>query len=503
MKEAFFDEALSWFQFATTDFLIVGNKDHNEEIGKIHRSMLQCYLELDSNNDFNQILGKMEIQEKKNPLTLYYNFVFHIRAKGTDSAIAVLSQIDETTTKETINLLALCVVEAIKEQSDDSVISSAIENLLKKCVNSVTSSPMFSIALRSSTYLYCKMLEDPNIMDLDTKIVTIVELVKMYLKSVEGSQNNEATDESQWYASQCFNVGLKLVNIGILKSSVVELFQLTLTAIKVASLKECNIWIIRCNIIIAYITKQSIISSESGTQGWREVLGRLEVSDSLINQYKVNGRESIEELSMQVTIMSFECMMNLGEWNSIIPKITKMSMSGLPLTKEYNYLMELIYEDMNGFLESKMKMCEIIMTCTVNNSEIPIGVLFKWVRIMFDLFGDIDSFGTSILKQLHIFYEVLLKTPPENQGFEMEWLTSKFWNKGVTIIVESGEIASSGDSSFDEISGLSEASIKKQRGLEWCESAIKFSNISNESMSTLFKELLPKLIASVTHESKA
>lgn len=503
MKDKSFEEAISWLRFAKSDFLTIGNDDHNDELGKICRSMLQCCLELTNYAEFKEILESMSTQQKANPLTFYYQFVYHIRNKDPNLALTVLNQINGSLSCETVNLLALCIIEAIKEQSDNSLVSLAIGILLKKIDTSGPSSPILSVALRSGVHLYCKMLDDNRETNIDLKINTIVELVKIYLSTIENLQDDELIDEPSWYASQCFNVGLKLVNRGMFKASIVELFQLAIKVIKMFSLKECDLWIIKSHIIISYIRKEmNQESSNNQHEIWRKVLNELEICFNLINTYTTKYQKSLDELEMQVTIMSFECMMNLGEWDSIIQKVTKMSLSDSSLTVEYNFLMELIYEDKSGFLEAKMKLCEIIIATTINDTNTTIEILMKWERIVFELFGDIESFGALILKQLNMFYEILIKKAPNNHGFEIEWFTSKFWNKGVTIIVESGQITENGDSSFDEISGLSDSSVRRQRGLEWCESAIKFSSITDDSRCSLFKNMLPKLLASVAHENK-
>ncbi|ODV58212.1 uncharacterized protein ASCRUDRAFT_128752 [Ascoidea rubescens DSM 1968] len=120
----------------------------------------------------------------------------------------------------------------------------------------------------------------------------------------------------------------------------------------------------------------------------------------------------------------------------------------------------------------KTKVLRIIIEDSLNHSYTKFPVILRWTRNFMDIIVDFeDENCISLLSRIYSRIRASEKKEINMIYNEIEWLTTKCWNEGVSLIM----------------------SGKSEGGSAWCKQAIKFSPFVNERLESQLLELWPEL----------
>lgn len=553
MKEEKFKEALQWFECCFVRFLNKSKESQQDTIGKIQRCILQCCLKLHDNGTFENTLRSMSELSKKNPITLYYQFVNMLENHGKeidkDVVLELLTALSQFNDSRTINLLALCVVES-KNYLDsnsydkdqpflDEPLKQAITKLLNKCntVGTRSCDSLVFVALRASVYIYGKNFEN-GLKKGDPKRMS-VENVEMIEKSVdqflyfakENRKENNVTDinnDIEWFSSTCFNYGLLLLENNIFDIRGGKLF--ACTGRLIGSLDESDEkiknkflkWKCKSALFQSFCERELIRQhSDHLKEKWTEIRARNQTVTEQIDTAQ-NDKE-YKDIRFQSILLINESLIICNEWTSLIKRIKYMNEYGKSYTEdnqEIDAMLENIFdqtpEDDTKERDPMIRVLDAIFVERGFKSEFCVGtrMLFKWLHLMLTKMIENAACENKQLCYIRMFQGILAGTPSDSAGrlkdFEIEWLAGVCWNKGIKIILRS---KASPETADDEDVGMENSFLNDDKeasaatvadpgrsmpggnGLPWCEVAIAISGISSGELQCAgMKSLLAKLV---------
>ncbi|KAG0687733.1 protein transport protein S31 [Pichia californica] len=527
MKEECYEEALDWFDCCFVRFLKTSAGVQQEQtIGKIQRSMLQCCLKNNNYEKFTDVMNSMTESNKKNPLTLYYEFVKMLRLNiNHDQIINTLSELSLSNDPKTLNLLALCVVESKtfvdnnNNSENESFIKEplnhAIDKLLTKCnnVNPSNCDQLFLVALRSSVYIYGKSFET----EIEKGNIASVEMIERSVNQMlnyarENIKNNinltEISNDIEWFSSSCYNSGLMLLEKNILDIRGVKLFGSVIKLIDFINKNtEDNTkylkWKCKTIIFKSFCEREILLkgNKDNWNSKWIEIYDQ---NQWVVDNITSNKEKEYKDIKFQSILLKNESLVNRNEWNTLIQMIKNMN----EYSKDYNddnqeidILVENLLNMVNGeenhhsVDNNIMKLLDIIFIERGFKIEykVDINMLFKWIHMLLNKMIYKDYYEDKLLDYISFFKESLSNlTESDNKKLknsEIEWLAGVCWNKGIDIILRNKQNGSENveDEDItmeDSFSGIEERSLDKishvdknvidiKRNLRWCEIAIK------------------------------
>ncbi|ODV85581.1 hypothetical protein CANARDRAFT_7688 [[Candida] arabinofermentans NRRL YB-2248] len=505
--------AISWFELCLHRFLVTNDKNqiNKEDTGKIYRNILRCYLQTGEFESLIKLYQEMSQEEKLNPLTQYYMFSCYLGLSNYREAIKSLEQVSMSSDSRSLNVVALCVIKAQDSDKAD-FLNEAMSKLLKVCAVSngevVSDNIILPIALRASVYLATKQFESQCAVNDNTSMLNSLALLKDFfaqsinvlskVSQIKASYDSELAEiDLEWFASSSYSIGVTCLKINM--ESKAELFfthACTLIDLQVQGnenlLPALQCWMIRASLLKSYAKSVALRKSTSSpTDTWVQVQTAVEpIWKQLCGE---SQREMYIECNIQAFTLLAESLCELGKWDELSRYLKELA----PLTEDdISKLLDIgvsLIISKNVSNKQKIKVFDIVMDKWAHlPHHISIVSVSKWVRLFAGALIDDSSCSETLISHANSFCSaissLMVNTDSQSEdkvpSYEMEWLASTFWNKGVTLIVGSSEV----DALIDE-------SLNLGIGDKWCQLALKLSAITNERLESQLSSMYPQLIS--------
>lgn len=540
IKECNYNIALSWFECCMLRFLNKGMS--NEEVrGKIQRCILQCCLEVEEWNKFDLTLNEMNEINLQNPITLYYRFVFLLKTDSPNLAALgnILNSFGKMEDPKSLKLLALCIIQcremSTSEPHLNEPLKSAVNKLLERCFNSAVKSddPLLVVALRSCMLIYGKCLE-LNI-DIKNSIEIIVRSVNQMIKV--SKKNKDIETDIEWFASNCFNYGLLLLENIDVGAEAILLFDCCIRLIALVDEQKNLKWLSKAIIFknqcrIRTIRLENLNSNEILNR-WNQILQDNKLVVEKVNSYKVAG---VDEILLHCNLQIIEVLANTNQYKQILSLIKQKNQSEESQFEDdntqINYLVEVLF-DQNFKLESNnyeylKQVLEIVFVERAFQKKYGVGTKksFRWLYLLVNKLIDQRPLEDILLKLIKMFkeYTEIVSETESTIGVtesEMTWLAGICWNKGIACLMEEAKtenksenvvsgieftnnmdvdiendesaadsslINDGNESAFDTTGKIN---VKDKRSTRWCETAIlvAVSPVQKEQLNNMLRQL--------------
>lgn len=523
IKEGNFQLALDWFSCCNMR-LFITSLTNDEVKGKIQRSVLQCCLERKNYDLFKNTFDSMSSLSQKNPISLYYKFVYLLKTDSTNSQ--ELSNILDTFGKiedsKTIKLLALCVIECKEMEPNkpqlNAPLKSSIKKLLNRCFdeNIEGNANIIVVALRSCFLIYGKNIE--LMVDLEESIDIIVKSVNQLIK-FEKELKDLSTD-IEWLASNCYNHALILQDKEGFESYAIRLFDCCIKLI--TCLKEENYfkWYCKAHVFKSLCNTRIIKSGccnsvEEEMQRWNEIYNE---NISIIKRMTSgNIPQGCDYVLKQSNMLLLETLVFTEKYEELLSLLKTKNKLGNKFQEQVNdevdYFLQ-IFLDKNSKTDIKdfemvKQILDLIFIERAFKQEYGVGAkrVFKWIYLLVNRWLGFFELDNMLVKLIRLFKEFLINTLDKTvHESEMGWLAGVCWNRGIEILMEKNNM----DEEMDELDTVSTADSsvisdgivitspakphtqpKDKGSASWCETAIFISEspLQKEHMQQLLKQL--------------
>lgn len=405
MKDEQFSESIEWFESCFMRLLI--NNEDSEIYGKIQRSMLQCCLKINDYKTFEEIFSTMNDKEKKNGITLYYKYSYLINNGKNNELIPILNELNKLENSKSINLLALCVIESKDKCIEDNVLRVSIEKLMNRCYKGGDTEEyktLLIVALRTCIFIYCKNIE--NGIDIEYSIDMIIKCIDKFI-----DRNCDNLTEIEWFSSNVYNLGLKLIESDTFWDENVKLFGKVIQMLKdVKGFKE---WKNKSILLKCFCQRQ--INSD-----WNEIYRDTEKLDA-----------TDEEDKIEIRMLNTESMIKLGKWNVLLKRIRQEDTKKLEIKLIIEKIVEVVKVNAGNPVPIR-ELFDIIFIEKLVSMGNDKNDAFEWLYIMLtNLLGE-DSHD----ELLKCYVDLYNDLPGEVGESEQNWLGGVCWNRGIETVDE-------------------------------------------------------------------
>jgi hypothetical protein len=473
MKEENFNEAIEWFNCCFIRFFEF--KGDKETIGKIQRSLLQCCLKINDFYKFETIYSNMDQSNKVNPISLYYQFSYLVKTQKdndidkNNKLADILTTLGELDNENTINLLALCIIESKESKINkfDEPLKMGIEKLINKCYKNETLSSQYHslicVSIRACVFICSKSIEiDGNIKESVDLIVKCIDQFIAISKDKVKEADLNLINDIEWLASTCYNLGIKLFeNVETLGFGEIKLFNSVLKLLEVQLVKDegkFEKWKHKSILLKCLCQKKLIKKGNLQKNMWTEIHDDME---------RIIWSISDEIILFEVRMLNCESLVNQSKWNEVIKMIKQSNNDIMKDTNALGLIVDiLIVKACSNQIKDDdslkiREVLDIIFIEGVFKSESQTGktFVFKLIYHLINKLIDDKRYEDMLRNYIFLFTELSNEEDDKIRDFELEWLSGMCWNKGIELYLLQQQLDQQKQQQVGEDSGFEESEL--------------------------------------------
>jgi tetratricopeptide (TPR) repeat protein len=461
-------DAIGWFQAALHRVLQVNEIDK----AKIERALQNCYIQLEEYDKALEVCKNMSMEAQNSLITQYNNFKIYTLQGDEDKMLTSLQNISKFDEKSVIPLLSLC---ALNCETNTRVAIESMMCVFQKVNQGLKSDISIPTTLKFVIELILKQEESLFQSQYKETLLTLFQEVHRFAE-----KNSMFTvEELKWFCASSFNISRDCLSNedyasgDFFAQASSSLNSLIKDDISISESLLLKLWKFRAGLIS--IMCQSKTPNIEHDDRWSNVRTRSLNLRIMIDEMMIVSQGQVEYIKhfkkdwvqclLHCIVFQYQSEIELGNQNAVEAIIQETSKFK---NHELDSTFVNICWDSKQPTRLKSQVLYLIIERHLGELSTPSTTLSRWIRLL--LKQENDTQIQRIISQLIM----RLNSQLEDNRFpvhEIEWMSTKCWNRGIGLIFRSDRSA----------------------GTIWCNYAMRLARFVNERFEATLTKLWDEL----------